>query len=288
MQGRSAETIQSAKPPRPVLVSILRVGRLTGFLIAMAFVASPVVSQEVAGQLLDHGSEAAIEGAEVRLLSGEAGHQVLAVALTDADGLFNLEARQSGRYRLQASRIGYRTVTSPPFDISSGETLAVELRASVEAVPLAPLTVLTSRPPLRNSIRLKAGGFYDRQDSWGKEGLGAGHFFDQDDLDQIRTFRVTDLLRGIPGVRVEAVGGRRQVVTMRTMTFSGGRCTPAIYIDGHIVRRSGDAENSIDDLISAPAVAAIEVYPGLTKPGQFTQMTSNPCGAVVIWTGNSG
>ncbi|MFO7894814.1 MAG: carboxypeptidase regulatory-like domain-containing protein [Longimicrobiales bacterium] len=249
-----------------------------------SWLVQPVPGQRVVGRLLDDSTNAPIEGADVGLLRGGSDDEFVALSLTNAEGVFTVTAQEAGRYRLRASRIGYRTVTSPPFDLSEGESLAVELRASVEAVPLAPLTVLTSRPPLRKPIRLEAGGFYERKETWGREGLGLGHFLDREHLEQIHALKTTDLLRGIPGVRVEAVGARQQVVTMRGMTMSG-RCSPAIYIDGHIVRRGGDAETTIDALVAAPSVAAVEVYPGISKPGRFTDMTSNPCGAVVIWTG---
>jgi hypothetical protein len=256
---------------------------MIGLLAAAGWV-QPGTGQRVVGRLVDDATSAPIAGADINLLRGEKGDEIVALSLTNAEGVFTTTAQEAGRYRLRASRIGYRTVTSPPFDLSHGESLAVELRAAVEVVPLAPLTVLTSRPPLRKPIRLEAGGFYERKETWGREGLGMGHFLGREHLEQIHALKTSDVLRGIPGVRVEAVGARQQVVTMRGMTM-GGRCSPAIYIDGHIVRRSGDGETTIDALVAAPSVAAIEVYPGISKPGRFTDMTSTPCGAVVIWTG---
>jgi hypothetical protein len=62
-------------------------------------------------------------------------------AITDASGGFTIRAHGPGRYALRAERIGFATVSSPQFDLASGETREQRLVASGSAVALAAVTV---------------------------------------------------------------------------------------------------------------------------------------------------
>ncbi len=102
-------------------------------------------------------------------------------------------------------------------------------------------------------------------------------FFSPRDI-QNRSPRLTsDLLRGLPGVRVTRIEhGRAQVFVGR-----GARadCPPAVYLDG--VYQSGLQPDDIprEDL------GAMELYRGATDtPVEFMHTTGRTCGAVVIWT----
>jgi hypothetical protein len=193
-------------------------------------------------------------------------------------GDFFIEAGEEGRFRLQSERIGYRGVTSPPFDLLARDTLEVELRMSVEAIPLAPLTVTSERPPLVLSLRLEAGGFVERKDTYGRKGLGSGHFLVESDWEKRAPSRISAILQEVPGVRI--VGAR---IRLRSITtFDPGGCEPSFYLDGHLFRLRGQM---IDDILSAWDISAIEVYPGMSRPPQFMDMGDHPCGAIVLWTG---
>jgi hypothetical protein len=244
-------------------------------------------SQEVMGRLLDAESGQAVEGAVVSLIDGDAVGAAVASGLTNENGRFRLAAPRRGRYRLKAERIGYAMVSSPAFDLVPGPALEVELTTSTQAIPLAPLTVVSTRPALVLSERLYAGGFYRRQADWGRKGMGFATFREQDEIRSRNPSRMTDIFRGIAGVHVEGNGGFKQRITMRSVTsMFQGHCAPMYYLDGRPLRlMEGD---SIDDLRSPWEVVAVEVYPGINKPGEFSAMGAHACGAIAIWTGYAG
>ena len=73
-----------------------------------------------------------------------------------------------------------------------------------------------------------------------------------------------------------------RAVAMRSLAGEG-QCEPKLIIDGiHVPRH----ESSIDDLIPASIVRAIEVYPRrIQAPAEYQSLT---CGTVVVWTGARG
>lgn len=269
--------------------ALRRVGIAGPVLLGVLVAAVPVAAQTVQGRLVDAQSGTPIAVGEVSLLSGESGKTVVTRGLTTDSGRFVLTAPKAGRYRLSAERIGYRRVVSPPFDLVPSLALDVELEISVEAVPLAPMVVVSSRPALLGSLRLVSSGFFDREEQWGAKGLGMGSSIDKSTIERRQPTRVSDLFKMIPGVQVESAGGHKQTVHMATMTKIGsGPCSPMVYVDGAPIRPDALGSTDIDDLVSPSSVAGIEVYPHMSKPGPFTDMGPEPCGAIVIWTGYAG
>ncbi|MCG6957637.1 MAG: carboxypeptidase regulatory-like domain-containing protein [Gemmatimonadetes bacterium] len=265
--------------------------------LAILLVAQPAVAQTVRGQVLDTQSGQPVTSADVYLVRAESDTTAVKQGLTNESGRFSLTAPRPGRYRLRVERIGYRTIVSSPFDLVASEPLEVELHISTQAIPLAPLTVVSSRPALLPNIRLVTSGFFDREAKWGPKGLGMGTFIDKDAIERRQPRRVSDMLRNVPGVLVEGAGPHHQAVYLRTVTTLGrAGCTPMLYIDGapyRLMRWTVDSSGHdglvrvayIDDLVMPSSVAAIEVYPRITKPGEFTDMSFEPCGAIAIWTG---
>ena len=262
----------------------------SALVLAMLLLTRPAAAQTVRGELLDAQSGQPVTAADIYLVRGESDTTAVKGGLTNESGRFSLTATRPGRYRLRASRIGYRTIVSAPFDLVASEPLDVQLHISTEAITLAPLTVVSSRPALFSSIRLVSNGFFDREQKWGAKGLGLGTFMDKDAIQRRQPRKVSDLLRMVPGVLV--LGNRRQVVRMSMVTTMRGPCRPVLYIDGAPLQTTGDTawDNSIniDDLVQPSSIAGIEVYPKISKPGQFTDQGLESCGAIVIWTGYAG
>jgi hypothetical protein len=268
------------------------------FLLAAVLMMGPLGAQEshVQGYVLDVATDEPVQATLVALLEGESGETVAATATTDVAGRFYLAAGGPGTFRLRAEHLGYRTVTTPPFDLVDGEpALEVEVLLGAQAIPLAPLVIVSERPA-RMDLRLHARGFLERRRQWGRaEGSGFGHFLDRSDIERRNAFRVTDLLGDIPGVRPESRGGRRPPeITLRSTTSmldAGLRCSPLIFVDGvpaamgaperHVP--GGNPGVHIDELVSVANVVGVEVYPGLTQPGEFQR--GNLCGVIVLWTG---
>ncbi len=270
---------------------------ICSILVLAALTAAPAAAQSIRGQLLDADTRQPIVTAEVALLPGETGYRAVATFTTDSTGAFLLRAKQPGWYRLRARRIGYEEVISPPVELGPGEPMQVELIMSGSAVPLAPLTVLARTAPAGN-LRLVTAGFYERRKRWGREGLGMGYFMDGSDLDKRDYSRVSQVVQEVPGVLVEGCGGISACIRMRAVTrieTPRGRaavampCTPSIYLDGQLLDLGthGTQMNgvSIDQLLNARSLAAVEVYPSINHPAEFGRMVEEPCGAIALWTG---
>jgi hypothetical protein len=239
----------------------------------------PPVPMAVQGRLLTGAEDQPVAGATVRLLRGETGDEELAAVLTDAEGRFVLPAPAVGSYRLSTERIGYASVTTPTFDLIRDDGLEVELRVAVEAIPLAPLTIVSERPARLDNLRMHVGGYFERERTWGARGMGFAHFLDREAVRRRNASRITDLVRDLPGVRVEPNAEGGTMITLRSVDGTGNRCIPLVFLDG---APAGDGAD-IDLLISAWDIAAVEVYPGQGIPAQF--MRGRACGAIVLWTG---
>jgi hypothetical protein len=239
---------------------------------------TPLSSQVVRGRVLDQDTEEPVNVASVTLLVGTRGEEIVRGVLTDSLGRFVIGSGGDGRYRLSAERIGYEKVVSPPFDLVGRDTLEVELRMSTQAIPLAPLTVVSERMPLLDNIRLVEGGFVGRRDLYGREGLGSGHFLTKKDWEHRSPTMIAEIVREVPGIRIVGASIRMRTVT----SFNPYGCVPSFYLDGNLIRLRGE---SIEDLISAYSISAVEVYTGMTRPPEFMDMLEHPCGAIVLWTG---
>jgi hypothetical protein len=252
--------------------------------VPLALAPALLAAQTVQGQVLDTATGRPVVSATIVLLRGEQGEHGDARGVTDEQGHFSLHAPASGTYRLRCMVIGYQPVTTPPFDLlRDDDPLDVEVRMSPVAVLLAPLTIVSQRPPRLGGRWLEMEGYYDRQHRYGREGLGIGRFLDREEIDRTVPYNVSDIFRMMPGVRVEGRGGQSQVITFRSMTF-GGRCVPTVFINGMPAATGAD----VNDLITPFDLAAVEVYAGGITPGEFMNRGTDPCGAIALWTGYTG
>lgn len=276
-------------------------------LLLSTLLAGPAAAQTLQGRLIDDGSGAPVAQAQVVVLDIRS--RPVGRVLTDDAGAFAFALPATGRYVIRASRVGYATVNTPPLDVLSTETMAVEVRIAAGAVPLAPLTVTAQRAPFAADGTLMRRGYYTRKQQY--EALGA-RFLDRDYLRTRNAFRTTDIFRDIPGVRVSPGPNRTNVITLR------GGCEPAVFIDGAQMNRlqverearhplsirgsssgvgGGGGERlrsevrlegeipSIDQLVPPSSIAAIEIYQGNQIPAEYMSFQTRPCGVVVIWTG---
>lgn len=245
-----------------------------GLLLAGLLPALSLPAQVVEGRVLEAEEDSSVDGALAELLA--ASDEVLATVITDEEGRFRIRAHNQGTYRLRAGRIGFQTVTTSAFDLlRDEEPLKVEVRLGVEAVPLAPLTVVSERPARVEHLRLHLRGFHERRKTWGREGMGFGQFRGPEELDRWILFWASDALQDFRGIRTAGIGGRGRAIRARGGVF--GRCSPPVYVDG--VRISG---GGLDSFVSGSEILAVEVYLGMTGPPEFVR---GHCGAIVIWTG---
>lgn len=252
-------------------------------------------SWSLTGAVTDASNGAAVGSADVEVLD-EAG-AVLETTLTDAEGRFalSLDPREVGEadVRVRVGSLGFGTALSDPIEPGrSGTRLLIELPP--DALELEGVTVSVEA----QNLALDQVGFYLREERV------PGRFLERAELSLDDYSRMSEALLRIPGLQQVDMASSTGNTTRRYLQFrgaraSGGRntCLPAVYVDGAIVRfpqilgggalgqvDAGGDTPSLDELISAFNVEAIELYDSPSEgPPEFTQ-ASPPCGSIVVWT----
>lgn len=232
--------------------------------------------QRIAGLVLEDSARSPIAGVQISLVD-EDGVRRSAV-LTDSTGGFVLSMR-AGTYRLDAERLGYQAYTSDLIEIGAGETMGVEIRLGIGAVPLEPLRV-TARSSLPHA---RAAEFYRRR---GDPAHSAGYFVDREDLDRNAVSRTTTVLSRVPAITLIPVARvptdtERYLIYLRGGTNVGGTCAPALYLDG--VRIQQNASVTIDEFVDPSQLEGVEVYSRASvAPAEFGG--GNDCGVVAFWS----
>ncbi|MFN2565570.1 MAG: TonB-dependent receptor plug domain-containing protein [Gemmatimonadaceae bacterium] len=135
----------------------------------------------------------------------------------------------------------------------------------------------------------KAAGFDARRT------IGRGHLIDRREIDRVNPRATTELLRRVPGLRVETRGSQVRIRSRRA-----GDCEMLVYLDGAPVfnettpmlsrgtRTSRPtAVPSVIDRIPPEMLEAVEVYVGPSEtPPQYSRGGAN-CGAILLWTRSS-
>jgi hypothetical protein len=209
--------------------------------------------------------------ARIGIASAEVGVPRLQLTTrTDTAGRFILLGVPIGRVELSVRRLGFEPsifeITVPP---GGGDSLALVL--DVKAITLDALVVGSTE--LKHMIALEE--FYRRR------ARGGGWFVTRADIEARRSGNVSDVLRGIAGIRVVRLA-RGYGSTVRFVSSGSSRrdCPPVFWVDGQRV------ENFELDDIPPRDIEGIELYQGpSTIPAQFAHNTGvKYCGAVIIWT----
>jgi hypothetical protein len=188
-------------------------------------------------------------------------------------------------------------------------TRMLEVRAVGYYPARRAVDVLDGAPPVRivlstfkavlDTVRIKAAqltelyrnGFEERRRT------GQGRYLTQIDIERRNPVSMTQLLRAIPGIRIDRMIIQGAIITDSTgvvasqTTTSDAKirirgstddwCYPAIYIDGQYMREL-DADD-LDGWMRPEGVLGIEVYAGISAPLEF-QPGMTGCGTIVIWT----
>lgn len=218
-------------------------------------------SARVFGRVLN-ANGAPVTGARVGLMGASA------ATLTRANGDFILDSLPSGTQSLVVKQIGYRP-TEVPVELSARTPARVNVKLGVFVPELSPVEVVSARDEGLQKV-----GFTER-----KRSSTGGYFIDPETIERRNAQLFTDLLRTVPGIRVQAAGAN-QMQIFSTRSATGGGCV-TIYVDGAPWQQL--AAGDLDSFVRPGEVAAIEVYNGTSKPAQFTG-TSGDCAAVVVWT----
>ena len=186
-------------------------------------------------------------------------------ASTANDGGFKIAGVPTGARTVRVRRIGFRP-DSATVDVLPGGDAQLELRIHAAVQTLAPVVVQAGRQ--RYTGRMAA--FFQRRDR------RAGHFFTAEEIDRRNPRVVTDLLRTLPGVRLENVMGQDVIF------FRGQRCAPLVWLDG----APATAGYLDPDYFTPNSLAGIEVYPGVsTVPQELMGVRgAGACGVIALWT----
>lgn len=254
-------------------------------------------AQAVQGVVVDDQSLSHVSTATVRVVQGdEAGRGTE----TDAQGRFFLPLPGNGEFRLEVSRLGYRTSRSQPFTVANDDTVSVEFRVAPDAILLDPITVTAHSRRGRNL-------FDEHMRDWGK-----GIFVTPQEIDSMNLQAPADVFRKMPDVKLTwrwgdlpgSVPGpvpnvRGPIPSVSSELGSG--CL-LYMVNNVMVRPPPWAKRAwtswqLGDLLPED-IAAVEVYRSVSEvPPKLRRYThqirtdtrGNPrilanCGLVVFWT----
>ncbi len=230
---------------------------------------APAYGQEVQGLVLSDLDRSPIEAATVTLTDLKSNRSITRV--TNRAGTFDVD-RAPGRISLlEVSALGYQTHVDTLYLAEPVDSLTLEIRLGVDAIPLDALVVVASRRPVWESTQPKyLWEFFERAEYYGRRSLDA-RFYDRQALK----------LRFGPIESISLLSTLSSAATYaRELRFMGGCSGDVHYLDGMLWR--GDLTEipwGIGDL------AAVEVYDG-GGPGDLQPhpQVRNPCRTLVMWT----
>ena len=228
-----------------------------GLVLLTAFLAlcPPVFGQRlgsIGGTVVTGPQRSGIEGARVILVGTPF------LVITNNRGEFAFNGLTPGKYIIQASAIGYGTLTSP-IEIKALELLEVQFEADPETVRLPDIEV-AEKPNLPAE-------FVRRSQE------GGGRYFFRADIEKRAPPTVGDLLRTVAGLRVECRGP----ICRAVFTRSQRNCQPSYFMDGAPV------DAAVVWLQPPRDLDGVEVYSGpATVPPELNR--HGACGAIVLWT----
>ena len=245
--------------------------------MACAFLAVPAGAQTFRGTVVDSGSGEPVVLAYVGLLAE--GQEMVVAALANTAGEFEVTAPSAGGYFLYVSRTGYETLMDGVFDLGEGGEFSLQVLLKPSPIELEEVVVESST---RSMNPLERNGFYDRAVT------GLGTLMIREEIQRRAIHRVSDVFRMIPGLEIDEsrpLTGSPDVLRNPTIHNwrNGRKCSPALYIDRHVVNAGGSRPLRPDDYMTASEVEAIEVYTRTSEvPVGFDEVTS--CGVILVWT----
>ena len=106
----------------------------------------------------------------------------------------------------------------------------------------------------------------------------------RDRIEQIHSYRATDIFRYLPGFAVNTNGQRDFVVATRGPGGFNG-CVPQVYIDGNkmFMRNIRDQADALES-VPPENIEAVETYQGAASIPPEYNTTGSACGVLLIWT----
>ena len=204
---------------------------------------------------------------------------------TDSAGRYRLDAPTGNRVAL-FRLIGYRPLRLRLQLVKGDSTTANADLVRESAQQLEPIETRAA-PAAPRGVGVEA--FEERRR------LGFGKFIDSAELRRSGNRRLTDLLRGVPGVRMvyhiddpsrpwdfewRAASGRKQ-------NADGQPCWMSVVLDGAPIYRSGSLSrppNFHRELFEVASLEAVEVYRSPAEVPQEYGGPSEQCGLLLLWS----
>jgi hypothetical protein len=212
----------------------------------------------ISGQVLNQQSRVPVTGATVNLIGT---HRRTA---TDSAGRFTETSLGAGTYILEVRAIGYG-VTSWVLHIADGETVDYVFELEPLGVDLAPV-VVEGQP-----------GYFQRRmlEFEERRRAGRGVFITAQQIEASHATTMADVLRAVPGVRLNCRSGVCNAQMTRT---AHGVCNADWVIDG------APASMSSTPHLPVVGIVAVEIYRSPSEaPAEFLKSDSQ-CGVIAIWT----
>ncbi len=187
-------------------------------------------------------------------------------AITDQEGSFRLARVQPGEVTIEF-RPAHRAPITHTLTLEPGKTINLSVKVDTRTVSLPEVVVEGTNKPA-----LKMGEFFRHKNS----GHG-GYFITRADIEKKQPRVMSDMLRRVPGLRVDCNFGSCQVQTFEEARRIMGNCPIQYFLDG--APFSGDIDEMAPDQIEG-----IEIYRGsATIPPEFNTGTSM-CGVIAVWS----
>lgn len=250
--------------------------QLLGLVAGLALVGPARAQDSLQAKPADRpqGATAGVSGIVTAAQSGEPlmGVQVIIKgtrrwAITNQDGAFHLGGLKPGAYVIEFRHPNRAPITHP-LALEADKTIELAVRIDTRTVAL-PEVVIEGREA-RTSPKMV--DFMARAAS----GHG-GYFITRKDIEERQPRVLSDMLRRVPGLRVDCDFGSCRVRTFTEARRIMGGCPIQYFLDG--IPFLGDIDEMTPD-----QVEGIEIYRGSSSiPPQFNTGTSM-CGVIAIWS----
>lgn len=257
-------TLQAAKGNVATSEIPISLGDADSELLVRSLLFSPAASAATAGNATVSGrvvlqGSTTQAGSRVELVGTDQ------VTLANEAGEFTMTNLPSGSHVLLARHLGYAAGTAT-VDLTALEPQKVTITLPKYVAIMDPVLVTA-----RRNASLDRVGYNQRKKS------GSGFFLGPEQLQQIRAFRLTDIFRRVPGLRVTSSGLDEVVTSSRGV---GGDCV-MYYVDDMpwLSMDPGD----ISGFVNGSEVVAVEVYQPPHAPPQYTR-GGGSCLTIVLWT----
>lgn len=215
-----------------------------------------IVRAVITGKVTNAGG-VAVSGARVSVQGSTAS------TATGADGRFTLTGVLPGTQSVLVRRVGFSPVETP-MNVTTGARNDLTVRLGTYTAILSTVDVKAKADPL------EATGFERRKR------MGFGRYLDMAQIAASNPTYTSDILRRVPGIQVLGSGSSATLATTR----SNG-CIK-VMIDNTNV--SVDNGQTIDEVVGAQDVVAVEFYNSVDVPLELSAGANNGCALLAIWT----